>query len=259
MLKILINYIVLLCLAATILCTTSCNTNKKIPNEGPLNSYYYNKKLMIEKGLAKSTDNSLSDEYILLQKQYKKIFCQYLMENLDIAKYDKELADNALKFIPKPEKKQKIEQKFSSVGLKYIYLRNVIYIEKLTIEDLDLLRKSINSSEKDIFDKLNEMVKRTYLDVIAINKEEKNLKIIYDNDTVNKVPNNAIVFKISTYPEYNSAGEYVDDNNEKAKNKYIKDLKERMEKEFNGKLGNTPIFVIEDSRSPSENNWNKIS
>jgi hypothetical protein len=254
MLKKLINFmIIFLCIS---LVSCSNNSSKKSNNtEGELSSYYYKKALMIEKGLAKKDSTKLSDEYILLQKIYREYFSKYLLEVLDIKKYDDMLIDNKLDFIQKPEEKQTIEQEFDCMDLEYIYLRNVLYIENLENDELDLLRESIN---KDITltSEYKKFIEDTYLKVIKVDRTQI---IMYDMDSDNFVPNDAIVFKISTYPNYNTEGNIIDKKNEKEKEEYILNLKESMQNELAKKIENQEIYIIEDMGSNSTIGWNNLN
>lgn len=88
------------------------------------------------KGLGEWTPN---ERYYLLLGRYKKALEDLLLEKLPLRLIDENMKKSLLDFRPIPEEKQDYYQKGSGMGLRYIYLRNDLHIEKLSAEELGFL------------------------------------------------------------------------------------------------------------------------
>lgn len=106
-------------------------------------------------------DEMPSDEYFELLNKYKNLFGKYLMELLPLEQIDTNMKKSKLNFVPIKEEDKDFYQMTSPLNLDYIYIRNNFYIEKLSKEDLDILR-----SRENLDDETREFLKRTYLSVI---------------------------------------------------------------------------------------------
>ncbi|WP_271715377.1 hypothetical protein [Anaeromicropila herbilytica] len=209
----------------------------------------YNFELAEEKGLLKG--ETFSKKYLRMQSLYKKALEQYLMKKIDIKKYDDELANSKLHFIPGDKDKRCFYQVYDYMGLTFFYLRNNIHIEKLDSDDLELLKKSEENYDYAISEDLIKMVERTYKNIIMVSFEgddefNKYYNAIYGN-TINGeriIPNTALVLELNAQPEFDKKGNFVDWPKEKTKNDYIDDLILRLEQEYTDKLG-IPVEVLQ--------------
>ena len=92
--------------------------------------------------MAKGLGEAAPDErYYKLQDRYKRFFEQFLIEQLFLDAVDQSLKKHELDFRPVKEKDQDYYQRTSGMGLTYIYLRNNLYIEKLTEAELHFLEE----------------------------------------------------------------------------------------------------------------------
>lgn len=117
-----------------------------------------NNDLLVEKGFKIDDDNS---EYFKLLNNYKKLFESYLKDKLPLQLIDDNMKSSDLKFVPVKEEDMDFYQISSTMGLNYIYLRNNLYIENLSKEDLEIFY-----TLETFDDKAKEFIKRTYLTVI---------------------------------------------------------------------------------------------
>jgi hypothetical protein len=101
--------------------------------------------LFREKGLGEEAPN---ERYFLLMSRYKRILEAFLLEKLPLKLIDKNMKESKLDFRPIPEAKQDYYQKSSGMGLDYIYLRNDLHIEKLTLEELRFLEAKSSFDEE---------------------------------------------------------------------------------------------------------------
>ena len=127
-----------------------------------------NNDLLVQKGFKIDDEENL---YFKLLNKYKKLFEEYLKEKLPLELIDDNMKKSDLKFVPIKKEDMDFYQITSTMNLDYIYLRNNLYIEKLSKEDLDFLSKKDSLDEES-----KEFIKRTYQ--IVINPYENDEKRI---------------------------------------------------------------------------------
>ncbi len=116
------------------------------------------------KGLASSPDH-VTWKYERLQSRYRDALCDYLNTKLSLNDLDRELKENGFndKFKFKHYSIHSGIHKYfmdrSKLDSDYVYLRNIVYIEKLNEEDMNSLKKNkidmkmIESSYKHIINR----------------------------------------------------------------------------------------------------------
>ena len=83
--------------------------------------------------LDKNTLNmEITSDYLQEYSLYIYLLLQYLLKTTDIKKYDDLLANDKHNFIPLKQEEMDIYQKLCSSIFKYFYIRNNIYIERLS-------------------------------------------------------------------------------------------------------------------------------
>ncbi|WP_263523683.1 hypothetical protein [Flavobacterium sp. SH_e] len=218
----------------------------KIPKGEQLKKIFpqpYNFTLAAEKGICNNKEICLN--YLYLQALYRKGLDQYLLNELNLKKYDDILANSNLRFIKRNNENQNLYQQTSSLSLSYIYLHNNIYIEKLDRNTLYFLQGRINNHNLDVDEKLIQVVKETYPDVIKVFLDNKEpTKGLYSVDGRKIAWNNAVIFEIGHQSEFDEKGNYVSRENEMLKDNYLKEeLIPQMEKEFSEKL-DCPVTIF---------------
>lgn len=143
-------------------------TSENYDKEYPL---IINSELLEEKGFGSGVPN---EEYFRLVNLYKSFLDRYIKEKLPLELIDTNMKKSELKFVPIKEEDMDYYQITSTMGLSYIYLRNNIYIEKLSLDDIKYL-----SSKDKYDDEVREFIKRTYLSVINPYSDDENLIIFY--------------------------------------------------------------------------------
>lgn len=126
------------------------------------------------------------ESYLKLYKLYNNLLVQYLIKKYDLNLYDKMIKDSNRLFTKVDTNDMDIYQYVSSKYLDYLYIRNNIYIEKLSQEELLYL-----SSTKELLDSNNEQfIEKTYKKVIFENEYT-----MYgpDNSKYLKKPNTLII------------------------------------------------------------------
>lgn len=196
--------------------------------------------------------NQMTDEqkekYISLYCLYRKLFTEYIIQKLDLQKYEKEIEESGLNFLANKTEDMDIYQYFSSEILKYVYIRNNIYIEKLNDEEKAFLQKKIEENKQELDKEAEQFIEKTYQKLIFedITKDNKLYIIQYGPDSRNFfAQNNSVVIGIR-YDEFEYNG--LDDETwDKLHDKqliYLDSLIEKMKKELETKLP-VPIAIIE--------------
>lgn len=191
--------------------------------------------------LIKSKNISL-EEYGILKKTYKQLFEIYLQNKVDLKLYDNKIKNSDLDFGKgHPTKSNLINDLGEYLGLNYIYIINDFFIEKLSINDLNELRKVYQEKKYNI--NTIKMIEKTYKEVL--NNNFVNGK--YVNEPFNRcygpvIPKNfalsdSLVIKIifgKNMKQYDDTEYLV---NAKAKTNFLNILCNDLKKEIVEKLG----------------------
>ena len=146
-----------------------------------------NIELINNKGL---DDNQYKD----LEKKYKYLLEYYLSTIINFNEYEEEINNSNL-YIGKNSKYKSINL---YLNLYYIFLINNLFIEKLSMDDINLLSNFNGNVNNELID----LIKRTYKDIILDNYTkdgyiEDTYKVCYgDVVPFNFVDNDALVLKI---------------------------------------------------------------
>lgn len=176
---------------------------KSLKKEEFETAYPNNKILSIDK----MSETEISN-YLSLYNVYRNLFSQYIIENMGLKEYDEKLANSGLGFLVNNQEDMDIYQYYSSDTLKYFYIRNNIYIERLTKEERDFLREKISNNNYELDDASRQMIEETYERVIfedALKNGEKCNTLYGPNSTSFLAPNNALVIGVR-YDEFAENG-----------------------------------------------------
>ena len=124
----------------------------------------FNYDVFTSKGLYENDD--LTDRYYTLVKNYKILLDKYLINKLPLKDMDDEIINSGLFFVPVEKDKMDFFQKFSTMKLKYLYLRNNLYVYKLSNGEIDTLVNLTNNQLSKPSNKLMEFIEDTYRMVI---------------------------------------------------------------------------------------------
>ena len=108
---------------------------KNIKKQHPKGLIRY--ELLSQKGLG--VGKQPNQRYFTLMNKYKGFFELYLKETLPLELIDQNTRESELGFKPIKEEDMDFYQRTSGMGLKYLYLRNNLYVEKLSASELQLL------------------------------------------------------------------------------------------------------------------------
>lgn len=211
--------------------------------------YRYNHELCREKGLTED-GNGLGSRYLCMQAVYRANLDAYLMEMLNLRKLDDELKESGLGFTAAKPKDQNLYERESTMGLRYICLRNNLYIENLETGQLNILEHQLRTGKEAVTDEIQEMVKRTYQEVLRVRDPEDwegQGRFLYAGSQGRKpeIPNQALVLEISNAMEYDASGGLFSGDRMREKCEYLDKIKAEKEKEYSGILGMEVYILLE--------------
>lgn len=191
-----------------------------------------------------------------MEQLYRLGFENYLQEQLDLRQYDNLLKDSELHFLPAQGDNITEQQRNNMSGMKYLYIRNDIYLDRLTKEDYALLKEVSGQFEQGVTKdsivprEVQDMIERTFHDIISPNeiREEEDEHVLTSFDTTgsNFFTNNSIVIYIATQEAFDENGEYIDEESEQEKKELLEILCSQMESDCNGVIEDTPVRVFSD-------------
>lgn len=104
--------------------------------------------------------------YISLYNLYRGLFTQYIVDKLDLEKYDNLITRSGLNFQETDPEYMDVYQYFTSQNIKYFYIRNNIYIERLDEEELNFLKNKLIKQEMVMDDETISFIEKTYQKLI---------------------------------------------------------------------------------------------
>ena len=154
--------------------------------------------------LQKTKDKQFAREYNL----YRKLFTEYLIKKLELKKYDGEIINSDLNFKTVDEEKKDVYQYFLGDELKYFYIRNNIYIERLTEEEKRFLDNKLKEGNETLDDETQKFIEKTYAKMIFedVGQDGKKYITFYGpNSSSFTAENDSVVIGIR-YDEFYSDG-----------------------------------------------------
>lgn len=145
-------------------------------------------------------------QYALAHDLYRELFTKYIIDKLELNKYDEELANSNLNFKPVDEEKMDIYQYFSKNELKFFYIRNNIYIDKLNEKEIEFLINETNNNTIEENEKVKQFIECTYKKVIFedVGKDGKKYITFYGPNSRNYTARNDSLVIGMRYDEFYS-------------------------------------------------------
>lgn len=178
-------------------------------------------------------DHSL---YKTLAKKYQNVFEELLNNELNLHKVDNIIESSNLYFSPSQTTLKYIPSKINS---KYLRCLNTFYVEKLSEEDIAILKES------ETEDNLIKLVKKTYKEVLL---KPGVKRITYNPPTPDRiVENGSVVFELSYGKNIIELSNEKYIENLRKQQKVLKELTENIEHQVKVKM-NVPCKVIVEKR-----------
>lgn len=146
--------------------------------------------------------------YFNIYAVYSKMFRKYVIDLLNLKEYDMELSNSNLNYPKVQDDNMDIYQYFTKDDLNYFYIRNNLYIERLSDADKEFLHKLYVGQLEITDDESKKFIKRTYEMVIFENiaNDGSLADINYGpNDIYFIAPNNSIIIGVR-YDMFNLNG-----------------------------------------------------
>lgn len=210
----------------------------------------FHKKLAFQKKLA-NEEGKLLPHYFALSLFYRNLLEAYLGKLLNIQKLDDEISNSGLRFLSVPKEERDIYQKFSCY--QYFYLRNTIYIEKLTLQDIGFLEDKLKNRDGLLDEKTKEFLQRTYPLLITSDIAAEEIITNYGPfSSTFFAPVNAIVFGMRCSDDFSAPDDEWLEINFKQQN-FLENMKNKLNEEWKNQL-NCPLqFLVYDDESVKEN------
>ena len=185
-----------------------------------------------------SSNKHVDEGYIRMSNVYRLLFTKFIIEELDLKRYDEMIGNSGLEFKPINKDKMDAYQLFSSDELKYLYIRNNIYIERLSSEEYNYLR--MNSYKSELTPELTRFIEKTYSKVIFedMTKNGEECKVFFGPNLNNFMMENDTLVLGLRYDEFYNDKQSDDEWNQKhyAQNEFLTDLIYEIESKSTQKL-----------------------
>lgn len=131
-----------------------------------------------------------NDEFLKYQVKYRESFEAYLQQLYDFSQIDKMISNFALPIPEVQDREYNFYHKYSTLGSKYIFLRNNVHIERLTKEERLEIERTITKGELLSLAFLNQTCERVLF-------EEGDFVLVGPTSLENQVPSKSLVFEFA--------------------------------------------------------------
>lgn len=123
-----------------------------------------------------SMSDNVAKYYLVQYNLYEHFLYQYLLKKTSLSKFDEEISNNKLKI----DRVNIAKKDFYQIGspLKYLYIRNNLYVERLEEKDVKLLENKMLNGDSMLDDEIESLIERTYKIIISEKIENENTSII---------------------------------------------------------------------------------
>jgi hypothetical protein len=119
------------------------------------------------KGLA--SNGRLNADYAIVQNMYRTILLPRLVSELGLESFDAQLVQGGIPAVPEAEMSfAQYAQTHAGIDLKYVFIRNNFYIERLSQDQIDQFLAHVSDPQFAINPTLNQIVTETYPRVIRL-------------------------------------------------------------------------------------------
>lgn len=200
---------------------------------------------------------SLKDEqkelYFELYSAYSYFFRKYIIDKLDLKKYDENLTNSNLNYLKVKDENMDIYQDFSKDVLNYFYIRNNLYVERLTLEEKEYVYKKFVTNDNVMSDKMINFIENTYKKVIFenINNNGQLCDINYGPDNpMYCAPNDSLIIGVR-YDDFNLNGQTDEewDINRQKQFDYLFEVMKNLENDSTNKVNTLVICIKYDEYS----------
>lgn len=195
--------------------------------------------------------NNLSEKeievYLELYSAYSYFFRKYMIDRLDLRKYDEKLTNSNLNYLKVKDENMDIYQDYSKDVLNYFYIRNNLYVERLTLEEKEYVYEKFVTGDNIMSDKMINFIENTYKKVVFenISNDGQLCNINYGPDNpMYYAPNNSLIIGVR-YDDFNLNGQTDEewDANRQKQFDYLFEVMDNLEYDSNNKV-DIPVICI---------------
>ena len=192
-------------------------------------------------------DDGFAPDFAPVQNMYRQVLSDWLLESLPLAEWDARIAASDLRVEPIPEPNQTFYQRYSRLGLRYVYLRNNIHVERLSTDDISEFQSLLGNPEFAADSGLRAIVLRTYSEVLKQTTRDTDL-VEYDEAPGEIVRNDALVFEMKHLVRFDAQGEYLGSREMEAeKSRFLYALREELASVLTAALGHEVAVFLESA------------
>lgn len=196
--------------------------------------------------------NDSKELYLIMYSLYMNFLTQYIMNNTDLLKIDKQLQEknDIVNFLPDEEKDT--YQLLTNNMLKYFYVRNNLYLHRLTSEEMKILANKIQNNDYQYDHNIEKFIAETYKKV-TLEKLDTNGQLVNYGPFHKKffAPNNSIVIGVRFEDSY-------DYDKMIEQSKIYMDTKQNIEQSISNKLKYQVIVLRYDKVSVKKKITNNV-
>lgn len=152
------------------------------------------------------------EEYLAMHSAYANLLHEYFIRNFRLGEYDEALIESPYAFPEVREEDMDIYQYLASGKLRFVYIRNNIYIDRLSVEEQLFLREKARESELVYDQTAGDFIGETWKRVILEDPETSQPRNVFFGPMNGKfaAPENALVIGIR-YDDYRQEPGQSDD------------------------------------------------
>ena len=148
------------------------------------------------------------ENYLLLYLTYSNLLYCYLLNKLKLKEFDNMLVNGRNHFQEVSIDNMDFYQYLAKDYLKYFYIRNNLYIERLNENELNFLKKKNFDNNLDLDEETINFISKTYPKVIKENNDSKSVNINYGPDNFQFYkPSDALIIGVRFDDYYKEPGE----------------------------------------------------
>ena len=196
---------------------------------------------------SKMTEEQM-DYYLNLTSYYYHMLNKYVISKLGLQEYDDALKNSPFNFVATSEENMDLYQSLASDEMSYFYVRNNVYVERLTKEERRFLKARMEEANVELDDEMINVLDETMPKVISesTNLEQQGMVNFGPLNKQYFAPSNSLVIGFR-YDEFNNSGCKDDDewdvnhdNQREQLGRIIMDISTNSKDKFN-----VPLAIIE--------------
>lgn len=161
------------------------------------------------------------ENYLKLYQCYSNFLYQYMMKKLELKKYDDMILESDNNFKSVSVENMDLYQYLGNKYLKYFYIRNNLYIERLNNDEKNYLQMKMNMNPDGYDERVETFIEKTYSKVCVENTDlTSKVNINYGPDAYSFFkPDNAFIigYRFDDYykDDNTTDEEWVEQNNDR--------------------------------------------